>query len=30
MRWAHEHFDERDMPAVDGLVATLKARFKCQ
>ena len=30
MRWAHDHFDERDMPAVDGLVATLKARFKCQ
>ncbi len=29
MRWAHEHFDDRDMPAVDGLRATLKARFKC-
>ena len=29
MRWAHEHFDERDMPAVDGLLATVRARFKC-
>lgn len=29
MRWAHEHFDQRDMPAVEGLVATVKSRFKC-
>jgi hypothetical protein len=30
MRWAHEHFDQRGMPAVDGLIATLKSRFKCE
>ena len=29
MRWAHENFSDRDMPAVDGLLATIKARFKC-
>jgi len=29
MRWAHDNFDQRDMPAVDGLIATLKARFPC-
>lgn len=29
MRWAHSNFDKRDMPAVDGLLATLKAHFKC-
>ena len=29
MRWAHDNFDQRDMPAVDGLIATLKTRFKC-
>ena len=29
MRWAHDHFDQRDMLAVDGLVATVQARFKC-
>ena len=30
MRWAHDHFDQRDMPAVDGLLATVRARFKCE
>ena len=30
MRWAHDNFDQRGMPAVDGLQATLKARFKCK
>ena len=29
MRWAHENFGQRDMPAVDGLIDTLKSRFKC-
>ncbi len=29
MRWAHDNFEQRDMPAVDGLIATLKARFPC-
>ena len=29
MRWAHDNFDQRDMPAVDGLIATVQARFKC-
>ncbi len=30
MRWAHDNFDQRGMPAVDGLKATLQARFKCE
>ncbi len=30
MRWAHENFDQRDMPAVKGLMATLESRFKCK
>jgi len=30
MRWAHKNFDKRDQPAVTGLIATLKARFKCK
>ena len=29
MRWAHDNFDQRDIPAVDGLIATLQSRFKC-
>lgn len=28
MRWAHQHFDQRGIAAVEGLMATLKARFK--
>jgi hypothetical protein len=30
MRWAHENFGKRDIPAVDGLLATLKWKFKCK
>ena len=30
MRWAHDNYGQRTMPAVDGLRATLKARFKCK
>lgn len=30
MRWAHEHFDQQDMSAVDGSMATVKDRFKCE
>ncbi len=30
MRWAHDNFDQRGMPAVDGLKATVQARFKCK
>ena len=29
MRWAHENYGQRSMPAVDGLRATVKARFRC-
>ncbi len=29
MRWAHRHFDERHMPAVDGLLAVVRSEFKC-
>lgn len=28
-RWAHQHYDQRGMPAAEGLLATLKASFKC-
>ncbi len=30
MRWAHEHYGERGKPAVEGLIATMKANFKCK
>ena len=30
MRWAHENYGDRSMPAVDGLRATIKARFQCK
>jgi len=30
MRWAHENYGDRGMPAVDGLRATIKARFQCK
>lgn len=30
MRWAHEHFGERDRPAIDGLLDTIKSAFKCK
>ena len=29
MRWAHDNFDQRDMPAVDGLIATVQSVFPC-
>lgn len=30
MRWAHQHYDQRGMPAGEGLLATVKASFKCR
>ncbi len=30
MRWAHDNFEKRGMPAVDGLKATVQTRFKCK
>ncbi len=30
MRWVHENFDQRDDPAVDGLIATLRSKFRCR
>ncbi len=30
MRWAHKNFGKRDMPAVQGLIATLKDKFPCK
>ncbi|MFQ5765201.1 MAG: Rap1a/Tai family immunity protein [Rhodospirillales bacterium] len=30
MRWAHQNFDKRNIPAVDGLIATLRKAFKCK
>ena len=30
MRWAHENFGDRDQPAVEGLMATLKTHFACK
>ena len=30
MRWAHENFNERDNPAVEGLLATVRGKFKCR
>ncbi len=30
MPWAHENFDKCDTPAVDGLRATLKWKFRCR
>jgi len=29
MRWAHRHYDERGGPAVQGLLAAIKAEFPC-
>ncbi len=29
MRWAHDNFNDRDIPAVEGLIRTLKERFTC-
>lgn len=30
MRWAHEHYGQREMPAAEGLKEAMKARFKCE
>ena len=30
MRWAHENFEKRGMPAAEGLMATLKAKMSCK
>jgi hypothetical protein len=30
MRWAHKNFGDRDRPAIEGLIATLKDRFACK
>ena len=29
MRWAHDNFDQRVIPAVEGLLATVQERFQC-
>lgn len=29
MRWAHENFDQRSMPAAEGLLATIRAKMAC-
>jgi len=29
MRWAHQNYDDRGMPASEGLLATLKATMTC-
>ena len=29
MRWAHQHYEDRGMPASEGLLATLKATMTC-
>ncbi len=30
MRWAHQNFDDRGIPAAEGLHATVKASFPCR
>lgn len=30
MKWAHDHYDERRIPAAEGLMRTLQAAFPCQ
>lgn len=30
MRWGLQHYDQRGMPAAEGLLTTIKASFKCQ
>jgi len=30
MRWAHENFDDRDRPAIDGLMETIKSVYRCK
>lgn len=29
MRWAHDHYDERNQPAAEGLIAVIKNKFGC-
>ncbi len=30
MRWAHKNFKDRDKPAAEGLLATIRAAFRCK
>jgi len=30
MRWAHQNFDQRDMPAAKGLQAVIEEKFRCR
>ena len=30
MRWAHQNFDDREMPAAEGLLAVVKSAFPCE
>ena len=30
MRWAHENFGDRDRPAIDGLMETIKSVYPCK
>ena len=29
MRWAHEHYGQRDMPAAEGLLEAIQDKFEC-
>jgi len=29
MKWAHRHYDQRDMPAGEGLLEAIRAEFPC-
>ncbi len=30
MKWAHQHYDKREMPAAEGLMQTIKENFPCE
>ena len=30
MKWAHRHFDQRGMPAAEGLLAVVRSEFACE
>ncbi len=30
MKWAHQHYEERNMPAAEGLMQTIKESFPCE
>ena len=30
MKWAHKNFDQREMPAAEGLLQVIKSEFPCQ